>query len=64
MDRRTFLKSVPAMAMLASAETSFSADANTAVASAQQVIAGDVIKLSKPDLKKGVPTMEALSKRR
>jgi hypothetical protein len=64
MDRRTFLKSVPAMAMLASAETSFSADANTATASVQQVIAGDVIKLSKPDLKKGFLAMEALSRRR
>src|SRR4030042_335735 len=64
MTRRTFLKSVPALAMLASAETGFSADVNTAAGSAQQVIAGDVIKLSKPDLKKGVPTMEALSKRK
>lgn len=63
MNRRTFLKSVPALAMLASAETSFSADVNTA-ASTQQIIAGDIIKLSKPDLKKGIPTMEALSKRK
>src|SRR4030042_6217299 len=64
MNRRTFLKSVPALAMLASAETSFPADTNTVAAAAQQIIAGDVIKLSKPDLKKGIPTMEALSKRK
>jgi nitroreductase len=68
MNRRTFLKSVPALAMLASAKVGFSADANTATSASpqgQQVIqAGDVIKLSQPDLKKGIPTMEALSKRR
>ncbi len=65
MNRRTFLKSVPALAMLASAETSFSADVNTTAAgAAQQITAGDVIKLSKPDLKKGTATMEALSKRK
>jgi nitroreductase len=81
MNRRTFLKSVPALAMLASAKNSFSADANTATPStgstlrqssvqagspqAQPVIGTDgVIKLSKPDLKKGVPMMEALSKRK
>jgi nitroreductase len=64
MNRRTFLKSVPALAMLASAETGFSADVNTAATASQQIIAGDCIKLSKPDLKKGVPTMEALSKRK
>jgi hypothetical protein len=62
MNRRTFLKSVPALAMLASAKPVFSEDVNTAAS--QQIIAGDVIKLNKPDLKKGIPTMEALSKRR
>jgi len=66
MNRRTFLKSVPALAMLASAKTGFSADANTATSAAPQPVteAEGVIKLSKPDLKKGVPTMEALSKRK
>jgi nitroreductase len=66
MNRRTFLKSVPALAMLASTKVGFSADANTATGAAQQPIAEaeGVIKLSKPDLKKGVPMMEALSKRK
>ncbi len=63
MNRRTFLKSVPAMAMLASAKVGFSADANIATA-AHQVVTGDIIKLTKPDLKKGIPTMGALSKRK
>jgi nitroreductase len=66
MNRRTFLKSVPALAMLASAKAGFSADANTATGAAPQPVigAGEVIKLSKPDLKKGAAMMEALSKRR
>jgi nitroreductase len=68
MNRRTFLKSVPALAMLASAKTGFSADANTATGAAPQVqptIGTDgVIKLNQPDLKKGVSIMEALKKRK
>lgn len=68
MDRRTFLKSVPALAMLASARTGFSAEVNATTGASPQVqpITGaeGVIKLVKPDLKKGIPTMEALSKRR
>lgn len=66
MNRRTFLKSVPVLAMLASAEAGFSADANMASSAALQPVteAEGVIKLLGPDLKKGVPTMEALSKRR
>ncbi|MDD5064908.1 MAG: nitroreductase family protein [Phycisphaerae bacterium] len=65
MNRRTFLKSVPALAMLASAKTGFSADANTATSAAQPVVAAEgVIKLLQPDLKKGAATMESLSKRK
>jgi SagB-type dehydrogenase family enzyme len=68
MNRRTFLKSVPALAMLASAKTGFSADANTAAGTAPQVQpivqTEGVIKLSKPDLNKGIAMMEALSKRK
>jgi nitroreductase len=68
MNRRTFLKSVPALAMLASAKAGFSADANTATSAAPQAQpvtgADGVIKLNQPDLKKGVPMMEALSKRK
>jgi nitroreductase len=68
MNRRTFLKSVPVVAALAAAKNSFSADANTATSAAPQAqltIGTDgVIKLNQPDLKKGVPMMEALSKRK
>jgi hypothetical protein len=73
MNRRTFLKSVPALAMLASAKSSFSEDANTATGTLPQPASGEVspkggaegvIKLSKPDLKKGIAMMEALSKRK
>ncbi len=76
MNRRTFLKSVPALAMLASAKAGFSADANTATGAAPQagstsspqaqpVIGTEgVIKLNQPDLKKGLSTMEALKKRK
>jgi hypothetical protein len=76
MNRRTFLKSVPVVAALAAAKSSFSQDANTATSAAPQagstsspqaqpVIGTEgVIKLNQPDLKKGVPMMEALSKRK
>jgi nitroreductase len=68
MNRRTFLKSVPALAMMASAKTSFSQDANTVTSSAQQlqpIIQTDgVIKLNAPDLNKGISIMEALKKRK
>jgi nitroreductase len=68
MNRRTFLKSVPALAVLASAKTSFSEDANTATSAASQVqpvIQTDgVIKLNPPDLNKGISIMEALKKRK
>jgi nitroreductase len=66
MNRRTFLKSVPALAMLASAKVGFSADTNAATGADLQPIAEaeGVIKLSKPDLKKGAAMMEALSKRK
>jgi len=67
MNRRTFLKSVPALAMLASAKSVFSAEANTAPSAVPQASvpeAEGIIKLVPPDLKKGAVTMEALSKRR
>ena len=68
MNRRTFLKSVPALAVLASARSSFSEDANTASSSTRQLQpvpkTDGVIKLSPPDLNKGIPLMAALKKRR
>jgi len=68
MNRRTFLKSVPVVAALAAAKSSFSEDANTASSSTgqlQAVIQTDgVIKLNQPDLTKGISVMEALKKRK
>jgi hypothetical protein len=67
MNRRTFLKGVPALAMMASAKTGFSADANAAAAApqAQTIPQTDgVIKLSQPDLNKGISIMQAFKKRR
>jgi hypothetical protein len=66
MNRRTFLKSVPALAILASAETSLTQDVNTATSAVpQSVIPTDgVIKLNQPDLNKGISTMMALKKRK
>jgi SagB-type dehydrogenase family enzyme len=68
MNRRTFLKSVPVVAMLAAAKSSFSEDANTATSSAQQLQSvtqtDGVIKLNQPDLNKGISIMEALKKRK
>jgi nitroreductase len=68
MNRRTFLKSVPVVAALAAAKSSFSEDANTASSSAgqvQPVIQTDgVIKLNPPDLNKGISIMAALKKRK
>jgi SagB-type dehydrogenase family enzyme len=68
MNRRTFLKSVPALALLASAETSLTQDVNTTISTAakvQPVIQTEgVIKLNPPDLNKGIPIMAALKKRK
>ncbi len=67
MNRRTFLKSVPALAVLASAQSGFSEE-NTASGSAEELQAaiqtGGVIKLNPPDLNKGIPLMTALKKRK
>jgi hypothetical protein len=68
MNRRTFLKSVPALAVLASAKSGFTQDANTATSAAPQVQpvtqTDGVIKLNPPDLNKGIPLMAALKKRK
>jgi SagB-type dehydrogenase family enzyme len=79
MNRRTFLKSVPVVAALAAAKSSFSEDANTASSAAPQVQPSvqpafgevspkggtdGVIKLNQPDLTKGISVMEALKKRK
>jgi nitroreductase len=79
MNRRTFLKGVPTLAMLASAKTSFSEDANTATSAAPQVQPANqpalgevppkggtegIIKLNQPDLNKGISVMAALKQRK
>jgi len=79
MNRRTFLKSVPALAVLAATESGFSQDANTATSSTGQLQPGaqpafgevspkggtdGVIKLNPPDLNKGISVMAALKKRK
>ena len=62
MDRRTFLKSVPALAILASAQPSFSKD-GTAEDLQAAIAKGGVIKLNQPNSDKGMPLMKALKKR-
>jgi nitroreductase len=68
MNRRTFLKSVPALAILASAKTGLTQDVNTATGAAPQAQpsaqTNGVIKLSEPDLNKGISVMAALKKRK
>ncbi|MDD5326229.1 MAG: SagB/ThcOx family dehydrogenase [Phycisphaerae bacterium] len=67
MNRRAFLKSVPALAMLASAKSNLFDDSTTASAAGPipvSITAEGVIKLSKPDLKKGIPVMAALKNRK
>jgi nitroreductase len=66
MNRRTFLKGVPALAMLASTKAGLTQDANTVPPRhfAGQSEAAGVIKLNPPDLNKGIPLMAALKKRR
>ena len=66
MNRRTFLKSVPALTVLASANTGFADDANEATVANQQPIPQtyDVIKLNPPDLNQGISLMQALKKRK
>jgi nitroreductase len=69
MDRRTFLKSVPAMTILAAAGTGLAEDANTTTVVETQSISPAVggletIKLNPPELEKGISLMQALKKRK
>jgi SagB-type dehydrogenase family enzyme len=68
MNRRTFLKGVPALAVLAATKPSFSEDANTEANSIPQTQPAaqpeEVIKLNPPDLNKGISIMQALKKRK
>jgi nitroreductase len=73
MNRRTFLKAVPAIGMLGVTTSGLSqdvnvlsaasADANAAAGSTSQLLP-DVIKLNQPDLNKGISLMQALKKRK
>lgn len=68
MNRRAFLKTVPALAVLAAAKTGLTQDTNTGAAPAPQlqpaISTDDVIKLNPPDLDKGISIMQALKKRK
>ncbi len=67
MNRRTFLKAVPALGVLGIASSSFAEDANTttgAVQPTQPIAAGEVIKLNPPDLNGGISLMQSLNKRK
>jgi len=71
MNRRTFLKAVPALGVLGVTNLSFSKDANdaNAVADINKPITpaepvGEPIKLNPPDLNKGVSLMQALKQRK
>jgi SagB-type dehydrogenase family enzyme len=78
MNRRTFLKAVPAFGVLGVTRSSFSEDANTATGDSRDANAAagstrqlqpvpqtdGVIKLNPPELNKGISIMQALKKRR
>ena len=64
MNRRTFLKAVPAFGVLGIASSSFSEDANTTNDVNIAPGADGVIKLNPPDLNKGISLMQALKKRK
>ncbi|MBN2020938.1 MAG: SagB/ThcOx family dehydrogenase [Sedimentisphaerales bacterium] len=68
MNRRTFLKTVPALTLLAAAETGLTQDPNTDANSTPQlqtpIQADEVIKLNPPDLNGGISLMQALKKRK
>ena len=74
MNRRTFLKAVPAIGVLGIASPSFSEDTNNASRAVQDantaqrlqpaVEADGVIKLNPPDLNKAISLMQALKKRK
>ena len=71
MNRRTFLKAVPAIGMLGVTTLGFSEDANTvakagrdANTAGQLQPVADAIKLNPPDLNKGISLMQALKKRK
>jgi nitroreductase len=65
MNRRTFLKTVPAIGILGVTDLSFSQDSNNVLPDANQPIqTADVIKLNPPDLDAGISLMQALKKRK
>ena len=64
MNRRMFLKAVPAIGVLGITSSSFSEDANTTNDVNIAPGADGVIKLNPPDLNKGISLMQALKKRK
>jgi len=61
INRRTFLKSVPALAVLAAAESGFAQDANAASSSTKEL---QPITLLKPEMDGGKSVLAALKERR
>ena len=71
MNRRTFLKAVPALGVLGVTNLSFPKDANdvNAVADVNKPMSlaepvGEPVKLNPPELKRGVSLMQALKQRK
>jgi SagB-type dehydrogenase family enzyme len=73
MNRRTFLKSVPALTIFAAARPGLTEDANTSTKFTQEArsisqtagaVQPDTIKLNLPELDKGISIMQALKKRK
>jgi hypothetical protein len=64
MNRRMFLKAVPAIGVLGITSSSFSEDANTTNNVNIEPGADGVIKLNPPDLNGGISLMQALKKRK
>jgi len=67
MNRRTFLKAVPALGVLgitSSGLTDEVNDVNSATNVGSQILPADIIKLNPPDLNEGISLMQALKKRK
>ncbi len=64
MNRRTFLKTVPALSALGVTKLGFSQNADTAGQSQQVPQKFGVIKLNPPELDRGISLMQALKKRK
>lgn len=67
MNRRTFLKAIPAISAMGITRSALSEefnDVNAPAGASQQIQPADVIKLNPPDLNTGISLMQALKKRK